>query len=469
MPSPPELTQAIADEISLAAGPGNFSTSTKKRLLYSADAKQRQVFPAGVVRTADAERVAAVMAVCYRHKIPMVPRGAGSGLTGGALPAPGSVVLDMSGMNRILSINPHDQTAVVQPGVITANLQKAAEKQGLFYPPDPASVNFCTLGGNVAENAGGLRAVKYGVTRDYVLALKAVLPDGRPFKTASGTLKNVVGYDLTRLLVGSEGTLAVITELTLRLLPLPEAKRTLNAYYPTLEQGAAAVQAVLASGIRPAALEFMDQATLRAVNAFAKLGLPEGAEALVLVDIDGPPEVLARQAETLGELLKKAGGDPVSIAATAKEIDELWAARRMAGPAILSIAPDKLNEDIVVPLSALAEMVRRVQAIGEKYQVATVSFGHAGDGNLHVNLMYDAGQPGQEDGALGAVNEVFAQALALGGSLSGEHGVGNTKIHHFPDEVDPVALAVMQRIKKAFDPEGLLNPGKAVPAPESGL
>jgi glycolate oxidase subunit GlcD len=459
------MDQDARRALSQAAGPGNYSDGPEDRVLYAYDASRRRHLPEAVVRGRDTAQIAAVMAAATAHRVPVVPRGAGSGLTGGALPVAGGVVLDLAGMNRIIKIDPADQVAVVEPGVVTAELQAAAEARGLFYPPDPASVDFCTVGGNAAENAGGLRAVKYGVTRDYVLALDAVLPDGRVFSTGGATIKSVVGYDLTRLIVGSEGTLAVITGLTLRLLPKPEAKATVSAFFNSLDQAAQAVQAVLLSGIIPTALEFIDGLSLRAVESYAGLGLPSGVQAMLLIDVDGAPEVVSGQAGRLAGLLADSGGEAVKTALDPAEAAGLWRARRAMGPAVFNLAPNKLNEDVAVPLGRLAETIRAIHAIGERRGLAIPTFGHAGDGNLHVNVMYDASQPGQEEAAHQAVTDVFAKVLQVGGTLSGEHGVGTAKLGYVGAEIDPVALELMHGLKRLFDPAGILNPHKAIPEP----
>lgn len=460
------MDQAAFKALQTAAGPENISQDTCDRLLYATDGTCYRHPPEAVVRVKDAAQISEVMKACTAHGIPVVPRGAGSGLTGGALPVAGGVVLDMVGMNRILEIRTDDQVAVVQPGVVTGELQAAAEKMGFFYPPDPASTAFCTIGGNVAENAGGLRAVKYGVTRDYVLGIKAVLPDGRIFKTGGSNLKSVVGYDLTRLLVGSEGTLAVIYEITLRLLPLPESRATINAFYSDLGQAAQGVQALLSSGIRPVACEFMDAYCLQAVDSYAKLSLPK-ADAMILVDLDGPPEVVERQSGELAEILRKAGGDPVNQARDQAEVELLWKARRAMGPAVYQHGPGKLNEDLAVPLGKLAEMVKRAHKIGEDRGLIIAVFGHAGDGNLHVNVMHDPSDEKQMEQAEQAVTDLFAHTLKLGGTLSGEHGVGTTKLGFVGAETDPVALELMRSIKKVFDPAGILNPHKKLPSVEA--
>lgn len=449
--------------LSEAAGKENFSDWLGARLAHASDGTGRMHPPEAVVRATDTAQISRVLAVCSEFGVPIVPRGAGSGQSGGALAVVGGVVLDMAGMDRIVRINRADQTAIVQPGVVTADLQRAAAAQGLFYPPDPASVEFCTLGGNVAENAGGLRAVKYGVTRDYVLALEAVLPTGRVMRSGSATMKGVVGYDLTRLLVGSEGTLAVITEMTLRLLPLPEATATLNAVFEDLDHAADAVAAVLASGVRPVALEFMDTNSLKAVQQYGGLELGQGTQAMVLVEIDGPHEVVRRQGAELKKLLAETNGRDINLAFGGPESQAIWKARKAMGPSMKMLARGKFNEDIVVPLGRMAEMVRRVQAVSEKRDILIVTFGHAGDGNLHVNVMYDPDDDEATARALAAVSDVFANTLALGGTISGEHGVGVAKLGASGAEIDPVALELMHGIKKVFDPAGILNPHKAIP------
>ncbi|ADK84904.1 D-lactate dehydrogenase (cytochrome) [Desulfarculus baarsii DSM 2075] len=457
------MHEAALEALRLAAGPPNVSVDVGRRLIFAADATGRMQPPAAVVRALDAAQIGRILAACTAFGLKITPRGAGSGLTGGATPLAGGVVLDLAGMDKIIRVDQADQLAVVQPGVVNADLQRAARQQGLFYPPDPASADFCTIGGNVAENAGGLRAVKYGVTRDYVLALQAVLADGRIMRVGSPTMKGVVGYDLTRLLVGSEGTLAVITEITLKLLPLPEATATLCALYAQVEAAALAVRRILAGGARPVALEFMDAASLRAVEAHAGLGLDPTAAAMILVELDGPPEVLARQAQWIEATLTQSGGKDVRRASGGAEAEAIWAARRAMSPALRKIAAGKLNEDIVVPLGSLATMIRRLEGVAARRGVDIVSFGHAGDGNLHVNIMYDPADQAQTQAARQALTDVFAQTLALGGTVSGEHGVGTAKLAGAAVELDPTALELMRAVKKVFDPAGILNPGKGLP------
>lgn len=459
-----QMGKDAREAIKKAAGPANYTEGRAQRVIYASDGTGRFFPPEAVVRAVDIPQISKVLAACTAHRVPVVARGAGTGLTGGALSVAGGVCLDMGGLTRIIRLDPVDQTAVVQAGLITSDLQAAARAQGLFYPPDPASANMSTIGGNVAENAGGLRAVKYGVTRDYVLGLKAVLPDGRVFKTGSATMKSVVGYDLTRLLVASEGTLAVIVEATLKLLPLPEASVTISSLFKSLDQAMAGVAGVLGGGIRPVACEFMDAASLRAVEDHAGLGIDPAMEAMILIDLDGPSEVLGRQAGQVAETLAKAGGLEVKQALGPEEAATLWKARRSLSPAVYNLAKGKLNEDIVVPLGKMGEMIRRVQDLSQKRGILIVSFGHAGDGNIHVNIMYDPEDPQKVEAAHQCVSDVFALTLALGGTVSGEHGVGTSKLGYAGAEIDPVALELMHGLKRLFDPAGILNPHKALPS-----
>ncbi len=457
------ITRAARNALQEAAGPAHYIDSPADRHVYGYDATGNFHPPEAVIRATGSEQVSRILAACTAHRVPVVARGAGTGLSGGAIPVAGGVVLDMAGLDRIIRIDPADGVAEVEPGVVTADLQAEARKHGRFYPPDPASVDACTIGGNIAENAGGLRAVKYGVTRDYVMALTAVLPDGRIFATGRSTIKSVVGYDLTRLLVGSEGTLAVIVGATLRLLPLPEARATVSALFNETGPAADGVGAVLASGIRPTALEFIDATCLKAVSRYTDLGIDPSARAMLLIDVDGPPEVVGRQAADLARILERAGASTVHRAEGDAEADRLWKARRSLNPAMRHIARGKLPEDIVVPLGQLAAMVARVEALSRKSGLAIPTFGHAGDGNLHVNVMFDPDDPAQTKAAHRAVDEVFRETLALGGSLSGEHGVGITKRDYVGDEIDPTAADLMRGIKALFDPAGILNPHKALP------
>jgi glycolate oxidase subunit GlcD len=371
----------------------------------------------------------------------------------------GGLVLSLNRMNRILEIDPADMVARVEPGVVTADLQAAAEAQGLFYPPDPASRAFSTLGGNLAECAGGIRAVKYGVTRDYVLGLTAVLGDGRVIQTGTRTIKGVVGYDLTRLLVGSEGTLAVIVEATLKLLPLPRALATVVGVFPDLEAATPAVGAVFQAGVLPVALEFMDASALRAVADLLPFELRPGEGALILAEMDGRPEAVQAEAGEVAAAFRAQGGR-VFLAQDRAEANALWAARRQISPAVKRLRPNKHGEDVAVPRSKLPALIRGVSRIAAAAGLIIACYGHAGDGNVHVNIALN---DGEEEAAEAAVAQVFRLTLDLGGTLSGEHGIGTTKAAFLAWELSPLEIEVMAGLKRFFDPQGILNPGKIFP------
>jgi len=348
--------------------------------------------------------------------------------------------------------------------VVTYHLQQEVEKIGLFYPPDPASLKASTLGGNVAECAGGPRAVKYGVTKDYVLGLEVVLPTGEIVTTGVQTVKGVVGYDLTKLLVGSEGTLGIITKIILRLLPLPKAKRTMLAIFPTIEAAATSVSQIISSRIIPTTLEFMDNATIRCVEDYLHMGLPVEAGALLIIEVDGVPEAIAQDVQEIQKICLANQALEMKVAKDDREADELWKARRSVSTAVVKINPAKINEDITVPRSRVPDILRQVGAIGKKHNLIIVNFGHAGDGNIHVNVLIDRRQPGEVERAHEAVKEIFEATLKLGGTLSGEHGIGITKAPYVSMELGDMGLEVMRRIKKAFDPNNILNPGKIFPS-----
>ncbi len=464
------MNTLLLKELEQAAGKNYVFTSSIDRELYSYDATKERRVPEAVVRAVDAGQIARVLALCSRHGIPVTPRGAGTGLSGGSLPMCGGVVLDCSGMNKILELSPQHMVAVVQPGVVNGALQQEAARYGLFFPPDPASLDMSTLGGNVAENAGGPRAVKYGVMRDYVLGLKVVLADGRIMDTGGRTIKNVAGYDLTRLFVGSEGTLGVIVEATLRLFPIPEHKAAINGFFSSARAAALAVQRILTSGIRPAALEFLDNSTLKAVSRMG-LHVPQGAQAFLLVDVDGPEEVTIRHLERIRSLMMDHEDRALQTHASAspEEYEEVWKIRRSVGPAVHSLGSGCIAEDIVVPLGSIAAMVERTAEIASTSGLYICCYGHSGDGNLHVNIVYDKERQDQAKHAWDTAAMIFDAAIALQGSISGEHGIGMIKLGFLARGIDPVALDVMQRIRRLLDPAGILNPCKALPEPEAGM
>ena len=460
------LKQSILKELSSIVGSAYLSTSPEELLVYSYDATQREALPWAVARPASAQEISAILTLANREHFPVVPRGAGTGMSGGSVPVQGGVVLSLERMNHILEIDEQDFIAVVEPGVITGDLQREVEQRGLFYPPDPASHKFCTMGGNVAECAGGLRAVKYGVTKDYVLGLEVVLPTGEIIKTGARTTKSVAGYDLTKLIVGSEGTLGIATRITVKLLPLPESVRTLSAFFGDVRHAAAAASNIMAQGILPRALELVDGSALRAVEGYLKEDLSGGAAAMLLVEVDGPAESTARDADRIADILTRAGALRVSRAGSAAEQENIWKARRAISPALYTLKPKKLNEDIVVPRSRIVDILREIAVIAERHGLLIVNFGHAGDGNIHTNVMFEDADLLKAETA---VREIFAATLRLGGSITGEHGIGLSKAAYLPMELGPGTLSAMKRIKQALDPNNILNPGKIFVNAECGV
>ncbi len=378
-------------------------------------------------------------------------------------PRGGGIVLVTTRMNRILRIDTENLIAEVEPGLVTEEFQLAVEKLGLFYPPDPASLKFSTLGGNVAENAGGPRCVKYGVTRDFVMGLEVVLPTGEIIRTGTETYKAVVGYDMTRLLCGSEGTLGVITKIIFKLLPLPDAKKTMLTIFDSIDGAARAVSTIIGARIIPTTLEFMDYATIQCVNKRFNLGIPPEGRAVLIIEVDGDRELIEKQAARIQELIAPLGLVQCKVAKDNAESEALWRVRRLVSPSLREVNPTKYNEDIVVPRSKVPDVIRKIEQIQKKYDIPIVNFGHAGDGNIHVNVLIDKEIPGMDEKAHEAIREVFQAALDLNGTMSGEHGVGLAKQPYISMELSPVQIATMKAIKSALDPNNILNPGKMFP------
>lgn len=433
-----------------------------ERLVYGYDASKREGTTLAVARPESVTELVEVAQAAYADNVAIIPRGAGTGMVGGSVPVgAANVVLSFERMDRVLEIDEDNMVARVEPGVINGRFQRMLRDRRLFYPPDPASLNFCTLGGNVATGAGGPRAVKYGVTRDYVLGLDLVLSDGTITRTGVRTAKGVVGYDLTRLLVGSEGTLAMISAITLKLLAQPERIATLMAIFSSNSDSAKAVTGIMASGILPRTLEFMDRRSLEAVEVYKPTGIPtEGP--MLLIELDGSTAMVNRDAEKVAELCRGFGAR-VRLAESEGAAEKLWEARRAISPALYTIKPVKINEDIVVPRSRIPEMLERLGGIAAKKDLLIVNFGHAGDGNIHVNIMADKAVPGEFERAKSAVRDVFEATLELGGTISGEHGVGLSKKPYIGMEIDEPALQLMAHIKRVFDPASIMNPGKIFP------
>ncbi|RII28751.1 MAG: glycolate oxidase subunit GlcD [Geobacter sp.] len=458
------LDERIIQSLKDIVGTENVATEAQDLLCYSYDATQMEFLPDVVVYPGSAEEISRMLRLANSEHIPVFPRGAGSGFSGGSLAKGGGIALVTTRLNRILRIDQENLLAEVEPGVVTEHFQQEVEKLGLFYPPDPASLKFSTLGGNVSENAGGPRAVKYGVTRDFVMGLEVVLPAGDIIRTGGETYKGVVGYDLTRLIVGSEGTLGVVTKIIFKLLPYPEAKKTMLTTFDSIDGAARAVSTIIKNKIIPTTLEFMDYATLQCVDRRFSLGLPAEARAVLLIEVDGDRDLIEKQAAKIHEVIKPLGLVEFKVAKDAAESEALWKVRRLVSPSLRDVNPDKYNEDIVVPRSKVPDVIRRIEQIQKKYDIPIVNFGHAGDGNIHVNIMIDKAVPGMEEKAHEAIAEVFKAALDLGGTMSGEHGVGLSKQPFIPLELSPTQIATMQAIKKALDPNNILNPGKMFPA-----
>jgi glycolate oxidase len=439
------------------------STAPEDLVCYGFDASFVKPVSASMVAWPKSTgEVSRIMRHASAHRLAVVGRGAGTGMTAGSVPTAGSIVMSFEKMNSILEVDSGNMTALVEPGVINGNLQRELGKLGFFYPPDPASLNFCTLGGNVAENAGGPRAVKYGVTRDYVMQMEAVLASGEVITAGVKTYKGVVGYDLCRLLIGSEGTLAAITKILLKTLPLPEEVTTLLVSFGDIGASGKAVSGIMSSGIIPRTLEIMDRGAIEAVESYRASGLPSDAEALLLIELDGHPTTIQQEAERVVDICQGLGGS-VRQAADEDDRERLWEARRIVSPALHHLNMRKINEDVVVPRSRLPEMLLYLSELSEQSGIGIVNFGHAGDGNIHINIMSSKGDDDEYARAMALVKDIFAKVLDLGGTISGEHGVGRTKAAYIDMEVREHEMELMKGIKRLFDPRGILNPGKIFP------
>ena len=458
------LSESVLAAFRSALGAERVFGDAITRTLYAHDETPRHVEPEAVLFPASHADVAALVRIAFEHGIALTPRGAGSGNVGGALPAPGSAVVSFECMRRVLEFDPDNRLIVVEPGVVTEDIDRIARSAGLFYPPDPGSSAYCRIGGNLAMNAAGPRAVKYGVTRDYVLGLRAVTGDGREIRTGCRTTKGVTGYDLTRLLIGSGGTLALITEATLKLLPAPEAVATLRLCFASNRAALDAVGRIMRQAVVPSALEFMDRHAIDAIRPTgAADDLPPGTQTLLMVEADGAAQDLPRQIAALEQALAGNGLLEMKSGFARADIARLWTARKSLSHAVKQIAPLKINEDVVVPVSKLADLVDFLDHTAQTQQLPIVSFGHAGNGNLHVNLMVHPDDIDEMARARLALDAIMLRVLALGGTLSGEHGIGTEKRRFVPQEIDPTTLELMRAIKRQFDPHGLLNPGKLFP------
>jgi glycolate oxidase len=441
-------------------GAENVVVDPEKVEPYAQDAIKEKFPPEAVVFPKTAQDISAILRLANEKRFPVTARGGGVGYTGGAVPVEGGIVIGTDRMNAIKKLHADDLYVVTEPGVTTYALQQAVEKEGLFYPPDPSSYKDSFIGGNIAENAGGIRSAKYGVTKHYVLGLEVVTPTGEIIRTGGCTSKNVVGFDLTGLMCGSEGMLGIITEATLRLLPLPEATRTLRATFRSMREACACVARFSRSRVTPVAIEVLDRNAIRAVEAEYAFGLSADADALLLVSVDGAAAEVERQAGVVEEVLRTGGGDDVLVAKTRADEDRLWDVRRSLSPAIKKFGTVKFNEDVVVPRSRIPDLIAGVEEIAQRHETFVVNFGHAGDGNIHVNFMCERADADAVKRARAAIKETFALSVELGGTISGEHGIGYVKAPYMNLAVNGATIEVMKQLKRALDPLNILNPGK---------
>jgi len=454
------LERKIKEAIKQIVGPENFTEALIDLVSYSSDSSEYQHRPEAAAWVQDSKQVSAILELANKHKIPVTPRGAGTSLAGAAVPQRGGLVLDMSRMNRILKISIEDRLVIVEPGVVYDDLQRALEPYGFFFPPDPASGAVCTLGGNVNTNAGGIKGAKYGVTKDYVLGLEVVLPNGRILHTGTKCMKTSSGYDLTKLFVGSEGTLGVITRITLKISPKVPLVSTAMATFETLRKAGRAVSEIMYSGIIPSALEIVDKQTLVAINENTALGLPE-VEALLVVETEGHTKEEAEfQLLKIIEVFKKNGAATIRRANSREEADTLWIARKTAYGVMARINPNLFVEDLAVPISRVPDMLQAISDIAKKYNIKMPTVGHAGDGNLHPVICFNASDADERKRVEEASTELFEKVIEMGGTLTGEHGIGLAKAHLMGLEHDEVALDLMRAIKQLLDPNNILNPGK---------
>ncbi|MET0066123.1 MAG: FAD-linked oxidase C-terminal domain-containing protein [Candidatus Thiodiazotropha sp.] len=457
------LDRSTVHKLRSIVGTENVFTDPADCLPYGYDNSRLQATPAGVLFADRHQQVAKIARLCHDLRIPLIARGTGTGTTGATVPQSGGVVLSLERMNRIIEIDTDNRLARVEPGVTNKALQQAAQASGFFWPPDPTSAAVCTIGGNLAYNSAGPRAVKYGTPRENTLGLKAVTGQGETLITGVNTTKGVVGYDLTRLLIGSEGTLAIITEARLKLTPLAQSKRTLQASYRDIHAAARAVSSIMAQPVTPCALEFMDGAALQMVRNFSDLQLDPEVGALLMIEVDGAQHCIDREASAVAEAARVEGLLEIHTAETEDEIARLWKTRKALSPALRNIAPKKINEDVVVPVSRIPDLIGFLENLSHETGITIVNFGHAGNGNIHVNLLLDPDDPQQLNAGEVCLKALFEQVLKLGGTLSGEHGIGVVKRAFVDQEIDPVAMDLMRAIKQRFDPHQILNPGVFFP------
>jgi D-lactate dehydrogenase len=457
------MDAAFVNDMKNGLGAEAILTDPSDCVTYGYDNSRRLSPPDMVVFPANAEQVQTIVQLCNQYRVPLLPRGRGTGTTGATVPTEGGVVMSFERMNNIVRVDPDNRVMVVQPGVTNQQVQDAAAEHGFFWPPDPTSAAYCSVGGNLAYNSAGPRAVKYGTCRENTLGLRAVTGAGEMIHCGVYTTKGVVGYDLTRLIIGSEGTLAVITEATLKLTPKAQCKRTLQVTYSTMEAAARAVSSIMAQSVIPCALEFMDENALNMVREYSTADLPVNAGAMLMIEVDGQDKHIADDVQAVAEAAQVDGHIETHVAATAEEIRALWETRKALSPSLRKIAPKKINEDVVVPVSCMAALINGLNELSRTFAIPIVNFGHAGNGNIHVNLLVNPDNPQEMANAEQCLDRVFDLVLSLNGTLSGEHGVGLEKRDYIYKELSANEIRLMLNIKKQFDPNGILNTGKALP------
>jgi len=462
------LSELVIRSLQVIAGSDNVLTSKEDRLCYAYDATNQIFLPDAVVFPSNAEDVSKVLKLANTERFYVTPRGAGTGLSGGSIPVSGGVVLSLERMRRILRIDTENLIAVVEPGVVNFELQMELGKAGLFFPPEPTSMRYCTIGGNIAECAGGPRSVKYGVTRDYVLGLEVVLPTGEIMEAGTQTVKGVTGYDLTRLMVGSEGTLGIVTKATLKLLPFPKAVNTILAIFNNDYMAGDAAAEIMNAGVNPSAVEFMDMTSVKCTRESERFDFQADSGALLLIELDGERESLERRAGAVSDICLRKGASDVRVVPSKKEVKDLWWLRRSILPSLVKIRPHKMVNDVVVPMSVVSEFLQKVREIERGKVIVIACFGHAGEGNIHVNILFDKNNAEEAGKAKEAVDDIINLTIRLGGTISGEHGIGMTKRVYAGMELHPVAVEVMKNIKEVLDPNGILNPGKVLTEAMSG-
>ena len=450
-------------ELSDIVGSRHLVTRQEELIKFASDGTKLEFMPDAVAFPGSSEEISKIFLLANREIFPVIPRGGGSGMSGGSLPVSGGLILATDRLNRIILIDPENLVAKAEPGVITAFFQEEVEKLDLFYPPDPASADLSTLGGNVAECAGGLRGLKYGVTRDYILGLTVVLPTGEIIDTGVETVKGVAGYDLTRLIVGSEGTLAVVTSITLRLIPKPPTKRTMTAFFPDIPSAVRTVSDIIRGKIVPSTLEFLDRLCIDCIREEMGMDIPGEPGAMLLIEVDGDELVVGMESQKIEKICVMSGAVEFNIAHGEKEAEKLWQARRAVSPSLINLRPGKLSEDVVVPRSRMPDLVSFLSELSDRYGLPIPAFGHAGDGNIHVNIMMDKDNPDEVRKGEKVITELFKKVVDLGGTITGEHGIGITKAQYMDIEFSRPALELMYRLKRAFDPNNILNPGKIFP------